>query len=255
MTDSYTVAIISDMHGNLAALEAVLADLEGVSHDAVVVAGDLAMMGPRPKETMARIRALGVPTILGNTDVYLLADESTSHVGELNAWVKGELDAGDVRYLTSLPREHRITPPNGRSPEDDLLVVHATPTDVEAVLNLEPDPTGAFPLTPEGEAVALLGDAKANLIVFGHIHRFSQGIVGGQRLASVGAVGFPFDGDTRAAYGLAAWDGANWALAPRRVAYDHEAVAAELEARDIPLAALAAARLRTARFVLTPPAT
>lgn len=254
MTDSYTVTLISDVHGNLAALEAVLADLAGEPHDALVVAGDLAVLGPRPAEAMARLRALNVPTILGNTDAYLLAEEPPAQLAELVAWTKRQLDAADLDFLASLPREHRIALPDERSPQDDLLVVHATPTDIEAVLSLEPDPFGDFPPTPEAEAAALLGDARANLIVFGHIHRFSQGTVRGQRLASVGAVGFPHDGDTRAAYGVATWDGVAWTLAPRRVAYDHEAVAAELEARDIPLAALAAARLRTARFVQTPPA-
>ena len=254
MTDSYTVAIISDMHGNLAALEAVLADLDGEAYDALVVAGDLAVLGPRPRETMARIRALGVPTLLGNTDAYLLADKAPPHLGALVPWVKRQLDGEDLRFLASLPREHWITPPNGRSPADDVLIVHATPTDIEAILSLEPDAFGESPPTPEDEAAAMLGDARANLIVFGHIHRFSRGEVRGQRLASVGAVGFPFDGDTRAAYGVATWDGTSWTLAPRRVAYDHEAVAADLLASDNPSAAEAAERLRTARFIQNPPA-
>jgi predicted phosphodiesterase len=249
MADSYTVAIISDMHGNAAALEAVLADLDGEAYDALVVAGDLAALGPRPKETMARIRALEAPTILGNTDAYLVDTPSPPAVAELVAWVKSQLNAGDVAFLTSLPREHRITPPSGTSPRDDLLIVHATPTDIEAVLSLEPDAFGESPPTPEDEAAAMLGDAVANLIVFGHIHRFSNGTVRGQRLASVGAVGFPFDGDTRAAYGLATWDGTTWTLAARRVAYDHEAVIADLLAGDNPVATLAAERLRTARFI------
>jgi 3',5'-cyclic AMP phosphodiesterase CpdA len=237
------------MHGNLAALEAVLADLEGEAYDALVVAGDLAVLGPQPKETMALVRGLRAPTLLGNTDAYMLADEPPPHLSALIAWVNGQLEAEDMRFLASLAFEHRITPPDGRSPEDDLLIVHATPTDVEAFLSLEPDAFGESPPTPEDDAAAMLGDAVANLIVFGHIHRFSNGTVRGQRLASVGAVGFPFDGDTRAAYGLATWDGTTWTLAAQRVAYDHEAVIADLLAGDNPVAALAAERLRTARFI------
>ena len=252
MTDSQTVAIISDIHGNVSALEAVLADLGGQPHDALVVAGDLAVLGPRPREAMDQVQRLKAPTLLGNTDAYLLAERPPPRFQEVVAWTKRQLDAEDLAFLASLPREHRITPPGGRSPDDDLLLVHATPTDIEAVLSLEPDPFGAFPPTPEAEAAALIGDATANLIVFGHIHRFSQGAVRGQRLASVGAVGFPHDGDTRAAYGLATWNGATWTLTARRVAYDHEAVATELIARDIPLATVAAERLRSARFTSVP---
>ena len=249
MAGPFTIAILSDIHGNAAALDAVVADLAAVPHDAVVVAGDLVLHGPRPAEALARVRDLAAPTISGNTDRYVLADELPAGLDLLVGSVRERIGADGLAYLAGLPFDHRVTPPGGASPGDDLLVVHATPTDVDAVLILEPDPFGTWPVTPAEEAAALLGDARANLIVFGHIHYASAGTVAGQRLASVGAVGFPFDGDPRAAYALATWDGQEWRVAHRRVAYDHRRAAEDLLRSGGPFADPLARRLSEARFV------
>jgi protein phosphatase len=244
----YTVAVLSDMHGNAAAFQAVLADLAAQRHDATVLAGDLILNGPRPAETLAAVRALGVPTIHGNTEPMLT---DLAETDPTVCWVRERLTADDLAYLAALPFSHRITPPGGASPDDDLLIVHATPTDVDGVIitQLPPDQTALTATTPEHEAAALLGDARANLILYGHIHYFSAGTVGGRRVASIGSVGFPFDGDQRAAYALVAWDGGNWQVTPRRVPYDHEAVIAEYAALDIPRRELFIRRLAEATFL------
>ena len=96
------------------------------------------------------------------------------------------------------------------------------------------------------DAAALIGDARADLILYGHIHYASAGTVRGQRVASIGASGFPFDRDRRAAYALVTWDGAHWQVAHQRVAYDADAVIAELEQTDAPFKAVSIGRLRTA---------
>src|SRR5690349_15753307 len=219
----YTVAVLSDMHGNAAALEAVLADLAAQPHDAMVFAGDLIMNGPRPAETLGAVRALGVPTVHGNTEPMIT---DLSNDDPVARWVRERLTDDDLAYLAALPFSHRITPPGGNSPDDDLLIVHATPTDVDAALftELPPGQEAIAAITPEDEAIALLGDARANLILHGHIHVFSSGIVGVQRVASIGSVGYPADGDQRAAYALVTWDGQNWHVTPRRVPYDVDAV-------------------------------
>ena len=248
MDRPYTVAVVSDVHGNAAALEAVLADLATTPHDGVAVAGDLALLGPRPAEALARLRDLGAPTVHGNTDRELVR-QRMGEPDPLVGWTRERIGDEGMAYLAALPFEHRVTPPGGGSPDDDLLVVHATPTDVEAVLILEPDPLGAWTVTPEEEAARLIGEARAGLIVYGHIHYASAGTVRGQRLASVGSVGYPFDGDPRAAYALATWDGRGWGLAHRRVAYDHEAVAADLRRSGVPHAEGLARRLLEARHL------
>ena len=223
---AYTVAVLSDMHGNDAAFRAVLDDLATLPHDATVLAGDLLVNGPRPREVLARMRALQVPTVYGNTDWYLVENRNDAVV----QWLRPQLSADDLAYLAALPLTHRITPPGGTSPDDDLLIVHATPTDVDAALITELPPVGVVftATTPEDKAVAMMGDAQANLILYGHIHYFSASTIQGQRVASIGSVGFPFDGDQRAAYALVSWDGTAWQVTPRRVAYDYRPVIAEL---------------------------
>jgi diadenosine tetraphosphatase ApaH/serine/threonine PP2A family protein phosphatase len=99
--------------------------------------------------------------------------------------------------------------------------------------------------------VRLIGDARANLILYGHIHYASSGTVHGQRLTSIGATGFPFDRDQRAAYALVTWDGSEWRVTHRRVAYDVQAAIAEARASGAPFAQLAAGRLQYA--VANPP--
>ncbi len=254
MDQPYTVAIISDIHGNAAALDAVLADLDGQRFDAMVVAGDLALFGPRPREALERVRDLGAPTIYGNTDLPLLPDAPPippmlAAGTPTIAWTREQIGHADAAWLAGLPFSHRVTPPGGTSPADDLLVVHATPTDVEAILILEANPGAGWEPTPEPAALALLGDAEANLIVYGHIHYASAGVVGGRRLTSVGAVSSSFDGDPRAAYALASWDGRAWNVDHRRVAYDHEQVAADMVRVGMPHAEGFARRLRAARPV------
>ena len=90
----------------------------------------------------------------------------------------------------------------------------------------------------------LIGDARANLILYGHIHYASSGTVHGQRLASIGATGFPFDRDQRAAYAIVTWDGTAWRVAHRRVDYDVQAVIDDLHDSGAPFADLAAGRLQ-----------
>jgi 3',5'-cyclic AMP phosphodiesterase CpdA len=247
MAASYSVAVISDIHGNVAAFDAALADLATQPHDAVVIAGDLALFGPRPAEALARVRQQAVPTIYGNTDAFLLDEERVASDPGLQ-WVRGQIGAEGSAFLSSLPFSHRVTPPSGISPDDDLLIVHASPTDVDNAVITETNPNSGSGrrLTPEDEAVHLIGDARANLILYGHIHFASSGTVRGQRLASIGAIGFPFDGDQRAAYAIVTWDGQAWRVGHRRVPYDVQAVIDDLRGSGAPFAELAMGRLQYA---------
>lgn len=232
---NYTVALLADIHGNLAAFDAVLADLATHSHDAVVLAGDLLANGPWPAETLARIQDLQARVLYGNMDEFIVhatpGDSATW-------WAKERIGEAGVMYLAGLPFAQRITPPGGASPQDDLLVVHATPRSAHDTLILTPEPNGTTftEATPEAEAAQMLAGAQANLIVYGHIHYFSSGAIHGQRLTSIGAVGFPFDGDHRAAYALAQWDGAQWQVTPRRVEYLYQGTVDAIRRSGQPLA-------------------
>lgn len=252
VADFYTVAVIADVHGNRDALRAVLDDLQTKPHDALVIAGDLVLHGPEPKETLEMLRALDATVIRGNTDEYLIMRRPPARLQSLPQWCREQIGSDGLCFLAALRFDTRIAPPQGRSPDDDLLIVHATPTDIEAVLSLAPDPFGEWSATPKERASQLVGDVSANLIVYGHIHRPSEGTVNGQRLASIGSVGFPHDGDHRAAYALVGWDGANWSVRHRRVPYDYRSVADALVIRQVPLAEVLRQRLISARFVPFP---
>lgn len=241
----YTVAVIADIHGNAAALDAVLKDLQSQRIDGLVVAGDLVLNGPRPAESLDKIRDLGVPAVYGNADLFVF-DEGYSDDGA--DWVRENLGSNGLSYLKSLPFEHRITPPGGASPEDDLLIVHATPADVTGVLVLEPDPFGLLTVTQEEEAGELLGSVKANLIVAGHLHYASSGVPCGQRYSIVDSVGFPFDGDRRIGYATVSWDGQDWNVANYRLDYDYRSVVEDLRGCSAPFGESSAQRILQARF-------
>ena len=242
---SYSVAVIADIHGNVAALNAVLENLQGQPHDSLVVAGDLVLSGPRPAESLEALQNLGAPTIYGNTDQSVFDER---HSEARLDWVREKLGPDGLGYLRGLPFEHRITPPGGTSPDDDLLVVHATPADVAGALVLQPVPFSPRTLTPEEEARALLGDARADLIVAGHLHYAACGVPCGQRYSIIDSVGFPYDGDHRIGYAKVSWDGRGWHVENHRLSYDYRSVAEDLGRCGAPFAELSAQRVLQARY-------
>jgi diadenosine tetraphosphatase ApaH/serine/threonine PP2A family protein phosphatase len=232
--------MVTDVHGNVAGLRAVLDDLTRHTFDCLVLGGDYVAHGPRPREALGLARDLGVPAILGNTDVHVYERREPG-----TAWTADRLSHQDLEWLRALPFSLRFRAIPGDA-GTDLLIVHATPTNIEEVLITQEHPLGTFSPTPPEKARALLGDARADLILYGHIHYASQGVLCGQRLASVNSAGFPYDGDHRLAYGIAFWDGEHWQVEHHRLPYDYEAVAAQLDASSCPTSAIIAQRVRTA---------
>jgi len=230
------VAVLADVHGNAAALAAVLKDVRRQGVDGILLGGDYVLFGPRPGEAVDLLRSLDAPAVVGNTDAYLFQDPEDP----LCRWTRGDIGEDGLRWLENLPFGHRL---------NDLLLVHANPTDLVGLLVTEPNPFMPFEVTAEEKAKELLGDARADLVVYGHIHWASQGTFDGQRVASVGSVGFPSDGDRRAAYGIAQFDGAHWQLSHRRVAYDHRSVAREIRESGTALAEPRAQRIEKAAYV------
>ena len=241
------VAIVSDLHGNLAALEAVLAELERERPDLVVHGGDLALSGAHPAEIVDRVRELGWPGVVGNVDELLWRPEQRAtreaeapalrplfHLlfgSHANA-TRELLGRERIGWLRTLPREHRI---------EQMVVLHAGP-----------DALWQAPLPDAGddelsEAYAGLG---AEVVVYGHIHRPYVRVLPGFTVANSGSVGQPWDGDARASY-LLVDDGE---ASIRRVEYDVEREAAALTERGYPDADWLAERLRLGRFLTVPEA-
>lgn len=211
---------MSDVHGNLAALEAVLADLAEVRPDLVVHGGDLAFNGPRPAECVDRIRKLGWPGVKGNMDEALTTHRNQDGV----AWTAQRIGEECNAWLQALPMEWRHA--------DEVALVHAVPGDLwKAVLPEAEDDAIRAVYAPLGASVA----------VYCHIHRPYVRRVGDLTVANTGSVGMPFDGDPRACY-LVIEDGR---CTHRRVAYDVEHSVSELEAAGHPNAAAIARTYRT----------
>lgn len=211
------LAIVSDIHGNLLALDAVIADLDHVRPDAVVLGGDLALGGPNPVEVVDRLRELGWPSVLGNTDDAL--DESrlpeaarTAFIGATAARTREMLGPERTAWLTGMPL---------RWSGDGVAVVHATPADCWAIVAHD------APDEKLHEAFAPLGVATA---VYGHLHNAFVRDVGGFTVVNSGSVSLSLDGDVRACYAVI--DGGR--VEHRRVEYDVDRVAAQYAAVGYP---------------------
>ena len=216
------IAVLSDIHGNLLALEAVLADLEAVGGaDTVVIAGDLCLDGPRPRETLQRLRALGFPIVQGNTDRDLAldpADTAASAQAALLAWTRRALGDEGLAFLRQLPFAHRVAGPDT---DQAILVVHANPVNQDEQLQ---------PYAPEARLAPFLEGVAPDVAVvaFGHLHLPFTREMGRLSLANIASVGLPKDGDRRAGYGLITWADGRWAIEQRRVEYPVEEVVAQL---------------------------
>lgn len=222
------IAVFSDVHGNAAALEAVLVAIDAQRPDQIICGGDLAFGGPDPEASVARIRTLGVPCVRGNTDEWLTPTSKAPPEG-LVAYTRAHLSAPSRQFLATLPFDHRI---------DDLVVVHATPWSISDVV-----PKGA----DQPALRRVLAEARAAAVVYAHIHQGWIGQVDGVGLVvNTGSVGFPYDGDPRPSYAVIERASSGWTAALHRVTYDLERAAASFP-KDHPSVSTWAAMIRTGR--------
>ena len=246
------VAILSDIHGNVTALDAVLADLASRGpFDQIVVAGDLVWSGPRPREVVDRVQALRAVVIRGNTDAFFDAIDGETPEGKDSgrfathlAWMLGQLGPERVAYLRSLPFSHVISP----EPGQDLLVVHANPRDMEQAIRQRSTDAELDEL--------LLVDGREpswRALAFGHIHTPFVRTWHERLLVNVSSVGLPMDGDQRSAYAILTWErdsrGAGaWRAEHRRVAYPTALVVHEMRTGGLPRGKHFADRLMAASY-------
>jgi predicted phosphodiesterase len=226
------IAIFSDVHGNLTALEAVLQDIKRESLDLLVFAGDSCVFGSRPKECVQILRDERIACVPGNTDAWISnkpllsddieAEERARRESAVTAaeWSWAKLDEPGRAWLRTLPFYRRFSPTV--HPQDDLLVVHANPKDLEQPIHppekLQEELYGEVK-QPDEALNPLLSDVAAGVVAFGHIHVPNIRRWRGLTLANISSVSLPMDGDTRAKYGLLTWDN-GWTIDLRRVPYD-----------------------------------
>ncbi len=192
------VAVMSDIHGFHLALKTVLADLDKTGpYDEVVIAGDLLEAGPGPEIVLDLLQARGYQAILGNTDEEIVNASRLGVADESTRYALDRIGPEGVAYLEGLPHSYRISPPNGRGPEDDLLVVHANPQNLYDRLD---------PAFSDDELNEVIGGVAAAAIAFGHYHVCFIRHVDERLLLDVSAVGNPKDGDLRCKYGVLTWD-------------------------------------------------
>lgn len=236
------VAVVSDIHGNLTALEAVTTDLERTAPDLVLHGGDLALMGAQPAEVIDRLRDLGWPGVVGNTDELVWRPEEHQRQAIRAPRLRQLLDllfenyapatrellgAERLTWLRGLPAEQRY---------DDLVVLHAAPGDLWRA---------PMPDADAQELIATYGACDATHVVYGHIHRPYVRPLGSLTIANSGSVGLPWDGDPRASY-LLVDDGTASVI---RVEYDVERAAETLLRSTYPDAARLAEMCRRGRFI------
>jgi putative phosphoesterase len=238
------VAVISDVHGNRGALDAVLADLEAHAADQIVCLGDMIQGGPQPAETVARLRDLGAPIVMGNADAYLLTgDESgpeaiTDRLRETRKWSLSRLSAEDIAFITGFVPTVEIALEGGRR----LLCFHGSPASYDDLI---------FPHTPQEEVERLLIAHAPAIMTGGHTHVQQIRRVGGGFFFNPGSVGFAFRhgqpeatfrADPWAEYAIVTSEGDRIGLEFRQVPFDTSAFVRAVHDGNMPYADALASR-------------
>jgi predicted phosphodiesterase len=257
------LAVLSDIHGNLTAFEAVLADLEaqgGADHTWFL--GDFAAFGPRPAECVQRVRAMfdavkddeakkhTLRAIRGNTDRYLVyglrpkfpAANDAEAFEKLRTdlrdfsdrihWCLAQLSYEDYDFLHKLPGETDLHADG----YGYVIGYHGIPGDDEG--------STLTPTSSEDEATDALLDREGTLGIGGHIHVQMDRTVGAWRIVNVGSIGISFDAPGKAQYGIFTFENGAVTVDLRAVPYDVEAVIADSGARSNPATDFLAGKLR-----------
>ncbi|HKT51965.1 MAG TPA: metallophosphoesterase family protein [Candidatus Angelobacter sp.] len=220
------IAIVSDIHGNLTALEAVIADLRTQAPDLVLQGGDLPYGGSNAAEVMDRVAELGWPGVVGNTDEVLWKTDGIKRMlteaPKLSSLLKMiEECAVATRDLIGEPRMKQLQSLPMELRQGELVLLHAAPGDLWKA-----------PTDPADDAAleSVYGSLGAKTVVYGHIHRPFIREFSNFTVSNSGSVGMPYDGDPRACYLLLTDDRPEI----RRVEYDIESEIKSLLASNYP---------------------
>ena len=214
------LAALSDIHGNLPALEAVLAELERESVDEVVCLGDVAL-GPQPAETVARVRGLGCAVVMGNWDAWVLDGFPAAHEDpwkrfvEQGEWWARKLSAEDRAFLRTFVPRIQLGVDGVR-----VLGFHGSPLSYDDMI---------LATTPHSDVLCMLEGFDQPLMLAGHTHVQLARVVDGRLVVNPGSVGLPFRGlplgesqliSPWAEYALVHLEGSRISVELRRTSYD-----------------------------------
>ena len=259
---STRIAVLSDVHGNLVALEAVRKALKKEKPDVTLIAGDLVMNGPEPGATVDALREMerdGAIIVQGNTDIAVAdADFAAAFPWMLESgvpdairagaeWAHDALDDEQLAWLRRLPAERRV-----RVGDDLVLVTHASPGSQTQGFDRDLDPS---------TVLERISRTDARVICCGHTHLPAVQEFGWKVIVNDGSAGYTFDGDPTASWALVTVDGAKpdgeddeddgstVTAEIRRTEYDILAVSTAISARGLPGDVYRAATVRTGKLV------
>ncbi len=245
------VVVISDIHGNVAALEAIVAKLPSLKPDQVAILGDHALFGPRPAETIDLIQKLqkgGALVTAGTGDIAVAdldyAASFPSLAGGLPPglkaaveWASDALDDDRIEWLRSLPTERRL-----RYGEIGITFCHASPGSRTIPLSADLDPS---------TTLELISQTDSRVVCVGFTHAARVKDYGWKVLVDAGSAGLPYDGEASAAFAVIDIDAEAGTIAAEvhRASYNTEQVSDEVTARALTGDAYRAATLRTGKLV------
>jgi putative phosphoesterase len=226
------VAVVTDIHGNLPALEAALRRIEELGIERVYCGGDLVGYGPRPNEVCRLIEQRRIPTIYGNYDYAIgrdledcgcaYRDQHDRELGQLSVdWTLEHTDPHSKDFMRALPFDLRFELGDRR-----VRLVHGSPRKVNEYL---------FADKPARTFERIAAGADCDVLVFGHTHQPWIAEYGGVLFVNCGSVGKPKDADPRAAFAVLTAEGGRVVAEIERVEYDAATVAAEIEQTGLPV--------------------
>ena len=231
------LGIISDIHGNIVALEAVLADAKEQGVEDFICLGDVANVGPRPRETLGLLKSLNSPVVLGNTDAWLLKPRTidevikitkdTATILDIESWAASKLDDEDKVFINSWPMYINFEYKNV-----SILAFHASPENYNTML---------LPTTDDEEVDKHLAGFKAEVFIHGHTHTQYIRKYHDSRILNPGSVGLPYikTGDksympTFAEYAILKVENGQANISFRRVVYRLQDIVEMLKDSDMP---------------------
>ena len=246
---STRVAILSDIHGNSIALEAVRKAIRREKPDAVLVAGDLVFNGHDPSGSVTTLRQMeadGAIVIQGNTDVAVadfdyaaafpwMTDGVPDAMKVAAEWAHDALDDEGLAWLRRLPSERRLM-----AGDTMFLVTHASPGSQTAGFDKDLDPS---------VTIERLSGTDARIICCGHTHMPDIRDFGWKQIVNGGSAGYVFDGDPTASWALVTVDGEAVTAEIKRTEFDALAAANAITARGLPGDVYRAATVRTGKLV------